>query len=683
MKRSTIAQGELLRGTGRRCAGTFAPLPLRSAKNLSMARHKEREQGGMALDFATAASTEDLTTWRARLFARLLTVVCVAGWLVGVPSVALATREQLWPLVAADVVALLWVSWLYRQRGQDHINGSRQLLALMYLLGVVLLGTVGYVAQIYLMALPVLAALLLSVRAAVVGLVLNAITLLAAGYWLQIDAGTMIFSDQPMLRWIAITLNFLLIDTALTAACAFLLRGMESALEQQRANAEKLTYFAMHDALTGLANRRLLFDRIAHALAKAARDNAQVGVLLLDLDNFKDVNDRYGHELGDTLIQAVSERLKNAVRAGDTVARLGGDEFVVLLPEVISENEMLAAVERVLRAVDGLYPLEHHSLYISASIGVAVFPRDGPDAAGLLKNADTAMYRAKDSGRNRFQFFQPAMNERLVARMELESALRGAIGRNELVLYYQPRVTSSDHRCVGAEALVRWQHPQWGLVNPAQFIPVAEETGLIIPIGAWVMRTASEQLAQWQLRYPHLQISVNLSAREFRDAGLLERLQTAVALLHSGRLEVEVTESLVMHNIELAQALLARVRSHGIGISLDDFGTGFSSLAYLKTFPLDVLKIDQSFVRGLESDVQDRAIVKTIVDLAQNLGLRTVAEGVETCAQATLLLRMGVDELQGFLFAKPMPVDAFEAWMNTHPHVGNAPVTAQSTSTPR
>jgi diguanylate cyclase (GGDEF)-like protein len=636
------------------------------------------------LDFAAAAaSTEDLSIWRARLFARLLAVVCIAGWVVGVPSVALAAREHLWPLVVADVVALVWVSRLYYQRGQDHIRGSRQLLALMYLLGVVLLGTVGYVAQIYLMALPVLAVLLLSVRAALVGLVLNAMTLLAAGYWLQIDAGAMIFSDQPMLRWIAITLNFLLIDTALTAACAFLLRGMESALAQQRANAEKLAYFAMHDALTGLANRRLLFDRIAHALAKAARDGAQVGVLLLDLDNFKNVNDRYGHELGDTLLQAVSDRLKGAVRAGDTVARLGGDEFVVLLAEIDSENEMLAAVERVLRAIDGQYPQEHHALYVSASIGVAVFPRDGADAAGLLKSADTAMYRAKDGGRNRFQFFQPAMNERLVARMELESALRGAIERNELVLYYQPRVTSGEHHCVGAEALVRWQHPQWGLVNPARFIPVAEETGLIIPIGAWVLRTAMEQLAQWQQSYPHLQISVNLSAREFRDAGLLERLQAAVALLHSGRLEVEVTESLVMHNMELAQALLARIRAHGISISLDDFGTGFSSLAYLKTFPLDVLKIDQSFVRGLESDAQDRAIVKTIVDLAKNLGLHTVAEGVETRAQATLLHALGVDELQGYLFAQPMPVDAFEAWMRDYPQAHAPNITGQSTNTPR
>ena len=614
------------------------------------------------MNIASNTPIEDLATWRARLFARLMGVVFYAGWLVGVPSILLALREELWPLVVADAIALLWVSHLYRRRDRNPVAGSKELLALMYLLGVVMLGTVGHVAQIYLMALPVLAVQLLSLRAAAVCLVLNGVTLLVLGTVWRLDAGTTLFADVPTLRWVAITMNFLLIDTALTAASAFLLRGMERALREQHANAEKLSHFAMHDALTGLANRRLLHDRIAHALSRAAREQQQVGVVLMDLDHFKNVNDSHGHELGDDLIQAVAGRLQRAVRAGDTVARLGGDEFVVLLSEIGSETEMLSAVERVLQAVDGSYPLDRHELYVSASIGVAVYPRDGHDGASLLKNADTAMYRAKEGGRNRFQFFQAAMNERLVARMELESDLRGALERNELVLHYQPRVAGADLACVGVEALVRWQHPQRGLVSPAAFIPVAEETGLIVTIGAWVLQTAAAQLAQWRVRYPQLQLSINLSAREFRDAGLLSRLQSAAAATQ-GRLEVEVTESMVMDNTAQAQDLLAQLRAMHVGVALDDFGTGFSSLAYLKTFALDVLKIDQSFVRNLETDLQDRAIVKTVIDLADNLGLRTVAEGVETEGQSSVLRRLGVHELQGYYFAKPMPMQAFESWM--------------------
>ena len=614
----------------------------------------------------TAPVIEDLATWRERLLTRVLVVVFYAGWLIGIPSVVIAAREQLWPLVAADVVALLWVSYLHYQGHLAHRNRSLQLLALLYVLGSALLVTVGYVSQVYLIAIPVLAVLLLSMPIAVGCLVLNGFILMVAGYALDADAGMRVLDSLPAMRWLAVTLNFLLVDTALTAACAFLLKGMEHALQEQRTNAAKLAHLAMHDPLTGLANRRLLQDRIDHALAKAQRDGAEVGVLLLDLDNFKNVNDSHGHELGDTLIVSVGERLQRAVRAGDTVARIGGDEFVVLLPQVDAESEVLATVERVLQAVDGAYPFVHQSLYVSASIGVAVFPRDGGDAAALLKNADTAMYRAKESGRNRFQFFQSDMNARLVARMELEAALRGALERQELVLYYQPRVRTQDGHCCSAEALIRWQHPQWGLVSPARFIPVAEESGLIVPIGAWVLRTATTQLAQWQQRYPKLRLSVNLSAREFRDDGLAAQVHAAAAPLQRNSLEVEVTESLVMHDLQVAQSLLGAVRAQGVSVALDDFGTGFSRLAYLKALPLDVLKIDQSFVRGLETDPQDRAIVKTIVDLAENLQLATVAEGVETQAQADVLRAFGVHELQGFLFAKPMPVAEFEPWLAAH-----------------
>ena len=607
--------------------------------------------------------TDDLARWRARLLVRLLAVVTVAGWVVGVPSVTLAVKEGLWPLVVADSVAMVWVAYLYRQRHGNTVQVSVQLLSILYLLAAVLLGTVGYVAQIYLMALPVLAVLLLSFRAAMVMLGLNAVTLLGAGFFLQMDAGTVILSASPGARWVAITFNFLLIDTALTVACAFLLRGMEAVLAQQQENARQLEYMAMHDALTGLANRRLLHDRIAYALSGAQRQGTQAAVVLMDLDHFKNVNDSHGHAFGDQLIQAVGQRLQHALRAGDTVARLGGDEFVVLLPDVDNEREMLVAVERILASVCGEYPLESRALFVSASVGVAVYPRDGADAAELLKNADAAMYRAKEAGRNRFAFFHPDMNERLLARMELEGALHGAIERNELVLYYQPRVCARSGRCHSAEALIRWQHPQWGLVSPARFIPVAEETDLILPIGAWVLRTAAAQLREWKVRHPQLRLSVNLSAREFRDASLGTQIRHAIEGLPAQSLEVEVTESLVMHDLVSAQALLDRVRAQGVGVALDDFGTGFSSLSYLKALPLDVLKIDQSFVRGLETDPQDRAIVKTIVDLAQNLQLATVAEGVETAAQADVLRAFGVHELQGYLFAKPLPALEFEDWL--------------------
>ncbi|MDT8990311.1 EAL domain-containing protein [Curvibacter sp. APW13] len=613
-----------------------------------------------------SAPNEDLDTWRGRLLARLLLVVCLAGWLVGVPSIVLAIYENLWLLVVADSIALAWVSVLCLRRDRDPVANSVQLLMLLYGLGLALLATIGHVSQIYLMALPVLAVLLLSMRAALVCLALNGVTLLAAGYFLPLDAGTTLFSDAPLLRWAAITLNFLLIDTALTAACAFLLQGMEGVLRQQRADAAKLEFFALHDALTGLANRRLLHDRIAQALAQADRDKLLVGVALLDLDHFKNVNDSRGHALGDALIRSVAERLQGAMRSGDTVARLGGDEFVVLLPDVHSETEMLTAVERLLQCVGGTYRVEQETLHVSASIGVAVYPRDGPDADTLLQNADTAMYRAKDGGRNRLQFFQSEMNARLMARMELEAALRGAVERNELVLHFQPRVDARDGRCRSAEALVRWQHPKWGLVSPVRFIPVAEDSGLIVPIGAWILATAAAQLGEWQQRFPALRLSVNLSAREFRHQALAERIEAAAKLVAAGSLELEVTESLVMHNLQTAQELLGRVRALGVTVALDDFGTGFSSLAYLKDLPLDVLKIDQSFVRSLENDPQNRAIVKTIVELAKNLQMATVAEGVETEGQATVLRALAVDELQGYRFARPLPAAEFEAWLAQH-----------------
>ncbi|MBK6908984.1 MAG: EAL domain-containing protein [Rhodocyclaceae bacterium] len=604
----------------------------------------------------------DLATWRQRLLERLLGVIIVAGWLVALPSIALAVYERLWPLVVVDVVALGWLSLIYRKRQWDYRWRTWQLLALLYLISVVLLLTIGHASQIYLMALPVLAVLLLSLRAAIGCLVLNALTLALVGTLLQVDSGMAALGENPLLRWGAITLNFLLIDTALTIACAFLLHGMERALAEQQANARLLEHQAMHDTLTGLANRRLLDDRVHQAIAQAQRQGGVVGLVLLDLDHFKLVNDGHGHELGDALIVACAQRLTAAARAGDTVARFGGDEFVVVLTGLRTESELPGAIERLHGAIGGRYELPGHELHVGTSMGVAVYPRDGADATSLIKSADTAMYRAKEKGRDGFQFFQAEMNDRLAQRLQLENALRDALERDQLRLHFQPRVGASDGRPRGGEALLRWHHPELGLISPAQFIPIAEETGLIVPIGEWVVRTAAEHLAQWQQEFPVMCLSVNISPRQFRAAGLEPAIRAACARVAPGTLEVEITESLVMHQPDAAFSLLRQWRALGVGVAMDDFGTGFSSLARLKSFPLDVLKIDQSFVRGIGQDASDAAIVKTIVDLAGNLGLTTVAEGVETDGQASILRKLGVHELQGYLLARPMPADDYLAW---------------------
>ena len=613
------------------------------------------------------AAALPLDAWRARLLDRLLKVVIVAGWLVGIPSVLLAMVEGLWPLVIADSLTILWLTALYRLRGVSHQARALQFLALLYLLSVTLLVMIGHVSQIYLMALPIMAVLLVSLRVAVGCLILNGITLFALGFLLSADTGMTGVTEYPMLRWGAITLNFLLIDTALTIACAFLLRGMESALAEQQVNADRLQHQALHDALTGLANRRLLHDRIEQAISHARRTQRLAAVVLLDLDRFKNVNDSHGHDLGDELIVATAKRLQATVRGEDTVARLGGDEFVVLLSDATDEAELASAVERVQAGIVGVYNLSEHQLHVTSSIGVSVFPRDGEDVATLLKNADTAMYRAKEGGRNRFQFYLSEMNERLSQRLELEMQLRGALERSELCLHYQPRVRCRDGVLLGAEALLRWHHPTLGLISPAQFIPIAEESGLIVPIGEWVLQTACAQAMLWQAKHPHFCMSINLSPRQFRHKGLLDSIAKALAAqpLTKGSIEIEVTESLVMHNLEAAQTLMHTLRGMHLSIAMDDFGTGFSSLAYLKAFPLDVLKIDQSFVRGLEDDPRDVAIVKTVVDLAANLGMETVAEGVETEAQATLLRSLGVDQWQGYLIARPLPADEFAAWMDS------------------
>ena len=385
------------------------------------------------------------------------------------------------------------------------------LLLGLFVFGLVNLATQAFLALTYLMVVPIAAALLLSWRACAWSLVLNGISLFACGYGLGFDAGVYAIEGMAMLSWALIASTFTLVCAAVSYCCTYLLNGMNKVLIKLDESAHRLEHMAMHDALTGLGNRHMFTDQIAQAIADAPRKSQRFALVLMDLDHFKRINDRHGHHVGDDLIRSVAERLRTVVREKDLAARLGGDEFVLLLSDVGRDTDLLALVDQVLKSVCGEYILGHQTLFVAVSMGVAVHPRDGTSASELLKNADAAMYRAKELGRNRHQFFHDGMNQRLFERMTREEALRTALERQQLSLHYQPRVSALDGSCQCAEVLLRWRHPQLGWVSPARFIPVAEDNGMIVPIGAWVLRTAGEQLRTWQLRYPHLRLSINVS----------------------------------------------------------------------------------------------------------------------------------------------------------------------------
>ncbi|BBL70398.1 hypothetical protein MoryE10_10040 [Methylogaea oryzae] len=720
----------------------------------------------------------------------------VLGSVAAVPSILISVSDGLWSIAVVDCVALLWLAFIRRRRESPFRWRARNFICLLYLLGLALLLKVGPAAQIYLMAGPVMTALLLGLRSALFALALNAATLLGVGYYANADIHLPGFAGAPLLEWIVITINFAFVNALMTVSSAVLLHKLEISLQKQSAitvslaegherlresealyratfenapvgvshldldgrwlavndelceitgysrdemlslrygdiaepedveadapamaallrgdipslNREQryirkdgapvwvhrrtslvrnaagdpkhlvvvatditervryeveLEYQATHDALTGLANRNLLNDRLEQALAGASRHGRNVAVLFLDLDNFKIINDSLGHGVGDELIKSVGERLAGCVRDMDTVARAGGDEFVLILADAESENEVATAMSRILEVVAGLYQVARHELHVTCSIGASLFPRDGADPETLLKNADAAMYRAKEGGRNRCKFYQEEMNARLGQRLSLAAKLRHALERDELLLHYQPQVDLRSGAIVGAEALIRWRHPELGLVPPSQFIPIAEETGLIVPIGEWVLHAACVQAQSWAaMGLPRIRVAVNISARQFRHKGLLESIQQALRLsgIPPGYLEVEITESMIMYGPEETIRLLRNLKDLGLQIALDDFGTGFSSLSYLKRFPIDVLKIDQSFVRGIVSDREDAAIVKTVIGLAHSLELRTIAEGVETAEQAGLLRGWASDEVQGYHFSRPLDADAF------------------------
>jgi len=425
---------------------------------------------------------------------------------------------------------------------------------------------------------------------------------------------------------------------------------------------KQMAHSAAHDFLTSLPNRLLLNDRIDQAIALAKRHKHLVAVLFLDLDGFKHINDSLGHSAGDKLLQSVAGRLSDCVRAPDTVSRQGGDEFVVLLPEVKLAEDIAIAARRMLRAVEKAHFIDDRELHVTVSIGVSLYPDDGLDAETLIKNADTAMYQAKEDAGQSCRFFRPEMNVRAVERQSIEEDLRRALQQKEFTLNFQPKVNLSTGAIIGAEALIRWTSPTRGQVPPLDFIPIAEDSGLILPIGAWVLQEACAQARAWvDAALPKTTMAVNVSAAQFRNENFLEDL--FATLSETGMdpecLELEVTESILMRHAEVAASILQTLRRRGIRVSVDDFGTGYSSLSYLQKFPLDALKIDQSFVREISTRPDETTIVRAIISMGRSLNLRIIAEGVETASDLAFLKAQGCDEGQGYYFSRPVPAEQF------------------------
>ena len=428
---------------------------------------------------------------------------------------------------------------------------------------------------------------------------------------------------------------------------------------------QTIRHLAYYDALTGLPNRMLFNDRLAQALAQARRHGARgVAIMFLDLDRFKTINDTLGHGGGDELLREAALRLKHALREGDTVARLGGDEFLFLLPGVDDVEDAARIGQKIVDLFEAPFTVLDHELYVTTSIGISLFPMDGADGEALIRNADAALYQAKDLGRNRYQLYAPDMNALAAKRLMLENSLRRALDRNELILYYQPVVSLETEEIVGIEALVRWAQPELGLLLPSAFIPMAEETGLIVPLSRWVLRTACAQMKEWlESGIPLRSVSVNLSARRFNDCNLPGMVRETLEStgLEGEYLTIELTESVMMENAEQTIHTLHELKDMGVKISIDDFGTGYSSLSYLQRLPIDTLKIDQSFVRDIASGNGESPIAMLIIAMAHNLDLSVVAEGVETEEQRSFLRSKRCDTMQGFLFSAPLPVEDMNA----------------------
>ncbi|MBI3529210.1 MAG: EAL domain-containing protein [Betaproteobacteria bacterium] len=439
-------------------------------------------------------------------------------------------------------------------------------------------------------------------------------------------------------------------------------RGIAKDITERIAAEERIQYLAYHDGLTALPNRSMFSQLLNHGIDHARRYNKGLAVLFLDLDRFKNINDTLGHEAGDALLQEVGKRLKYCVRQSDTVARLGGDEFVILLEELSEPGRVATVAGKILSAIVKPFQMLGQEFRVTASIGISIYPEDGQDEQTLMKNADIAMYHAKEEGKNNFQFHSERMDTHSFERLALESSLRRALERNEFQLHYQAKLDLVTGQMTGMEALIRWQHPDLGMVSPLQFIPLAEETGLIVPIGKWVLKTACLQNKVWQKEgLPPLCVAVNLSARQFADENLLADIAAILkeTAMNPAFLELEITESMIMHNVDKAVQTLTQLKTLGIRLAIDDFGTGYSSLSNLKRFPIDTLKVDRSFIRDLPGDSEDKAITTAIIAMGKSLNMSLVAEGVETQEQAEFLRAHACDQFQGYYFSKPVDKDKF------------------------
>jgi diguanylate cyclase (GGDEF)-like protein len=477
-------------------------------------------------------------------------------------------------------------------------------------------------------------------------------------------AGAFDYITKPLeLRYVEAVVHRALSHQKLLADKRLYENHLEEMVQTRTAEVERLAYY---DSLTDLPNRALFADWTQQALNNATRSRQTVGLLLVSLDRFKKINDTLGHETGDLLLQEVGIRLRDRVRAGDTIARLGGDEFALLVNHVEGTEDLAELAHEILTALKPSIVLLAHELYVNASIGIGVFPADGPDFATIMKNAGAALHKAKRKGGSCYEFYAAEMNAEAVKRLALETDLRGGVSNQEFITYYQPVIDFSSGKIVGNEALVRWQHPELGILSPAEFIHIAEDTGMILAIGDQVFATAAAQTRRWQdAGFPDLRIAINVSARQFREKNFPDRIVQILGQAHLDpqSVELEITETSIMEHGESGLTVLREIRNMGVRIAIDDFGTGYSSLSYLKRLPIDTVKLDRSFVMGASTDPKDAALVMAIITLAHNLNLKVIAEGVETIGQHDFLRLLKCDEGQGYLFGRPMPADVFESTM--------------------